>query len=342
MLLLGASVRAAAYSARRAGLDAQGIDLFADRDLAAIASAEPVPHPRHPAAPGRARRGGPPGPWLDTGCPENHPALVERIARTRPLWGVDASILRALRDPVRVAAALRRARLPAPEMRDESRGLPRDGSWLVKPLRSAGGRKIRPLGDGAGPLDEPVDVQERAAGTPLAALFVGRGCDAAPLGATWQWLGRPGAPFGDRGSVGPWPLAPAEAGRIAAVGRVPAAEFSLTGLFGMDLVLRAGWPWPVEVNPRYMASVGVLELTSGRALLADRRRPPPTRSESRPWPTCPGPARFRAGEPDLTGFARGPTLAACPRRPERHRARWRARPARGAGSGCRPRPDVLS
>jgi uncharacterized protein len=92
---------------------------------------------------------------------------------------------------------------------------------------------------------------------------------ATLLGVTWQWVGRPGAPFAYRGSVGPWPLKRPERARIAHLGRVLASAFGLVGLFGIDLILRAGQPWPVEINPRYTASVEVLELALGRALLAD-------------------------------------------------------------------------
>ena len=45
----------------------------------------------------------------------------------------------------------------------------------------------------------------------------------------------------------------------------------LRGLFGVDFVLRDGIPWPVEVNPRYTASVEVLEFAAGiRALTLHR------------------------------------------------------------------------
>jgi predicted ATP-grasp superfamily ATP-dependent carboligase len=52
---------------------------------------------------------------------------------------------------------------------------------------------------------------------------------------------------------------------------VLAAGFGLVGLFGVDFVLEGDRPWAVEVNPRYTASVEVLELALGRALLAEHR-----------------------------------------------------------------------
>src|SRR5262249_12892312 len=48
--------------------------------------------------------------------------------------------------------------------------------------------------------------------------------------------------------------------------------FGLRGLFGVDCVVRDGVPWPVEVNPRYTASVEVLEHATRRAALGLHRR----------------------------------------------------------------------
>jgi predicted ATP-grasp superfamily ATP-dependent carboligase len=48
--------------------------------------------------------------------------------------------------------------------------------------------------------------------------------------------------------------------------------FGLVGWFGVDYVHRAGIPWPVEINPRYTASIEIHELASGRPLLPEHRR----------------------------------------------------------------------
>jgi predicted ATP-grasp superfamily ATP-dependent carboligase len=54
----------------------------------------------------------------------------------------------------------------------------------------------------------------------------------------------------------------------AALGR----GFGLRGLFGVDCVVRDGVPSPVEVNPRYTASVEVIEYATGLQALALHRR----------------------------------------------------------------------
>ena len=50
LLVLGASARAWATSVRRTGLIVRAADLFADRDLVAIAAAVAIPPERYPGA----------------------------------------------------------------------------------------------------------------------------------------------------------------------------------------------------------------------------------------------------------------------------------------------------
>src|SRR5215813_1264313 len=94
LLIFGASARAAAFSALRAGLRPWCADLFADTDLRACCPALALDPGSYPQGFVQAARQGPPGPWLYTGGLENRPDLVRRLARQRPLWGNDASVLR--------------------------------------------------------------------------------------------------------------------------------------------------------------------------------------------------------------------------------------------------------
>ncbi len=275
LLILGASTRAAAMSALRAGFTPHCVDLFADRDLRAIAPVSKVDRLAYPDGLEALASQRPRSPWIYTGALENHPELVDRIARARPLWGNPGATLRAVRDPLAVAEVLARAGMPCPRVRRDPHGLPRDGSWLLKPIASAGGRGIRPLTAEAPPAAGSLPYyQERIEGIDLAAIFVGDPEGARLLGVTRQWIG--GDPvrgaFSYRGSIGPWPLAVAERARTEALGKALAASFGLVGIFGVDLVLREGFPWPVEINPRYTASVEVLELASGASFLADHAR----------------------------------------------------------------------
>jgi predicted ATP-grasp superfamily ATP-dependent carboligase len=79
------------------------------------------------------------------------------------------------------------------------------------------------------------------------------------------------APFRYCGSIGP--LEPEERLRreLERLGEELAGQTGLRGLFGVDGILRDGAFWPVEVNPRYTASVEVLEHATGLPALALHR-----------------------------------------------------------------------
>lgn len=367
LLIVGATARAAAASARRAGLRPITIDRFADRDHRILADAHrsgPEDDPRGLVAlAGRL----PPGPWIYTGPMENAPEAVDQIAANRPLWGNPGRVLRRVRDPSLVAEVLRDLGVPRPDLSRAPEGLPRDGTWLAKPVASAGGLGVDAL-DETCATDGDLWFQERVDGPSVSAVYLGRGGDGADLvGASRQWVGSIAGPFAYRGSLGPWPLGRGLADRIGRVGAVLASAFGLVGLFGVDFILNGGVPWPVEVNPRYTASVEVLELAFGWSLLARHARafdhdqvtrciegPGPRGYVGKvvvyaegaghvpeacdridvpadPWdvpteadlPDSGTP--LEPGDPVLTAFARGPTLAACARALHDRAAFWRGR-----------------
>lgn len=277
LLIVGASARAAAFSAVRAGLRPAAVDLFADRDLAAVARCVRVPPAAYPSSLVDATADFGPCPWIYTGALENHPATVAEIARRRPLWGNPAETLRRVRDPLAVWQALHDAGVPAPETRGEPDGLPLDGSWLRKPIASGGGRGVVPLraaGRSRGP-ERPSPqrsyYQKRVGGLPVSAVFVAHASGTLLAGVTLQLTGYAGSNFAYRGTLAPWPVSERERAGIMSLGELLAREFGLVGLFGVDLILQGETPWPVEVNPRYTASVEVLELASRCSLLAAHR-----------------------------------------------------------------------
>ena len=124
VLIVGASTRAAAFSALRAGLMPRCVDYFADRDLMAICTVDRVESREGVAGLERLALGLPPGPWLYTGPLENHPDRVERISRTHRLCGNAAETLRGARDPFRLVEVLRKQGLPYLETRPDARGFP--------------------------------------------------------------------------------------------------------------------------------------------------------------------------------------------------------------------------
>jgi predicted ATP-grasp superfamily ATP-dependent carboligase len=130
---------------------------------------------------------------------------------------------------------------------------------------------------------------------PVSAVFLGRRTGADLVGVTRQLVGRPGAAYGYRGSLAPWPVSSQALSRVGAAGDVLAGAFGLVGLFGVDFLLEGDCPWAVEVNPRYTASVEALELALRRPLLAGHRAACEGHPPEPPLPS-PAPVVFVAKE----------------------------------------------
>jgi predicted ATP-grasp superfamily ATP-dependent carboligase len=280
--IVGASTRSAAASAVRAGFQPLAADLFADADLRRIATATRIsPYPDGFLDWLRAVE---PPAWMYTGALENHPELVDEMAWIAPLWGNPGDVLGRVRSPWELADVLGNAGLLFPETRRSCDGLPRDGSWLAKTYQGASGSGVRTLsteygvqsmGDASvASAEHPTSAicfQRRIAGAACAAVYVASEGGAQLLGVTRQligedWLGAHG--FQYAGAIGPWPVNDAARATIEQIGHVLAEQFELIGLFGVDFVLEGGNVWTVEVNPRYTASVEVVERFSGVSALA--------------------------------------------------------------------------
>jgi predicted ATP-grasp superfamily ATP-dependent carboligase len=262
LLIAGASVRAAVQSARRAGFqDLIAADLFQDRDLGDVIGCQLSDGYRELAR--AAERLGADA-WMYTGALENLPELVESV--TVPLLGCPASALRLVRDPWRVARALCDAGLPTPQLARDAAGLPTDGTWLCKRFASAAGRHIHVVDGGRTAASSSlVYYQRRVIGPSESAVFVAAPGDCRLLGTTRQLIGvgDPGAgEFQYLGSLGPLPLSLERQRQWERIGQVLAQRFALRGLWGVDAVVADDQVWPVEVNPRYTASVEVLERTA--------------------------------------------------------------------------------
>ena len=274
LVVIGASVRAWAWSARRAGWHVRGADLFADRDLLAIADAIAVPPEDYPEGLATAADRFPPGPWCYSGALENAPDLVDALAARRPLAGCPGSVLRQVRSPRLLGRALAAAGLAFPATRDAHHGLPEDGTWLVKPRRGAAGRGIAPWhGPRAGAATESPRVwQERVPGVPVSASFILDAGGARLVGTTEQLVGLAAwhaAPFGWCGAV------EIEPGRLVdrwreqwtRVGRVLHEDFGLVGAVGVDAVAAGtGRLVVLEVNPRPTASMELVDRRTGGSL----------------------------------------------------------------------------
>jgi uncharacterized protein len=242
-------------------------DLFSDVDLQACCPSVRVSN--YPQGLIDVLLAAPAGPWMYTGALENYPQLIERMASLRPLWGNSADCVRRVRDPMAVFHALHRHDLVAPRVANSPDDLPTDGSWLVKRRHSAGGSGVSPW-QGSSATGPEVYFQQRIEGRTCGAVYLAAAGRSVFLGATQQILGddaSDGHDFRYSGSIGPLQLEPTIVNGLDRVGQALAAEFQLVGLFGVDVVLANEAVWPVEVNPRYTASIEILERAAGRSLI---------------------------------------------------------------------------
>jgi predicted ATP-grasp superfamily ATP-dependent carboligase len=264
IIIFGASVRAAAFSALRAGLRPWCADLFADADLRACCPAIRISSSTYPKGFVALSDKALPSPWMYTGGLENHLSLVERISTKRTLWGNGKRALSIVRSPVSLAKIFRSNGIRFPAIHESSTDLPLQSRWLVKPRRGAGGTGIY-FQNSIGARtrsNKQIYFQEFLKGIPCSAVYVGLREGARLLGTTRQLVGEiwlHAVPFHYCGSIGPLALEPPIQREVERIGDVLARECLLRGLFGVDFILSEGVPWPVEVNPRYPASTETLE-----------------------------------------------------------------------------------
>jgi predicted ATP-grasp superfamily ATP-dependent carboligase len=269
LLVAGVTTRALAVSAARAGWTVTAADAFGDLDLLSRAD---VLTPRvpgasfAPAAAASAARGIPAEFAAYTSNFENYPDAVGALARGRRLLGNAPAVLRRVRDPFALMRTLRGLGFETPGARATPPRAPldRDRRWLLKPRRSGGGHGTSPWRPGC-PVGRHQYLQERIAGLSGSVVFLADGHDARVLDVSRQLVGRP--EFGARGFrycgslMGPglFPAEEALRDRADALAAAVVRAFGLVGLNGLDFIARAGVPWPIEVNPRFSASMELLE-----------------------------------------------------------------------------------
>lgn len=293
ILLIGITVRMLAELATRAGYSVVSLDYFGDSDLRRLCPGISLLRDRN--------MGYTPEILVNMAGElealsvvygaslENHPHHVARLAQNRTLLGNSPQTLEQVRDPRRLAAALRSAGFSFPQtILPGVEPLPDPGkTWLWKPLRSGGGHSIRAWSgqsiaqEGAGILQEWLD------GMPGSAAFVANGRQAIVVGITRQLIGdkRFGAGgFRYCGNILPPPLPRDELrsliAQVRAIANLLTVEFGLMGLNGLDFIWQKSSPqaeaspggegrvWSIEVNPRPTAPLELMERVYGINLFA--------------------------------------------------------------------------
>jgi uncharacterized protein len=279
VLIVGVSARACAESAARAGYRVSSVDAFGDLDLRAVADVVALRRdtgmPFSPAAAAAAAGRVAARHVAYTSNFENDPQAVAALARGRRLLGNPPAVLEQVRNPIVLMRALRARGVPVPATRASAPVSGADGRrWLLKPRRSGGGHGTRPWRRGRR-VPRGAYLQERIDGVPGSIVFAADGRRSVPLGLSRQLVGE--RAFGARGfrycgsllASGGAPLFECQEDlleRAAALAAAVTEAFGLRGLNGVDFIARAGVPLPIEVNPRWSASMELVERATGASL----------------------------------------------------------------------------
>jgi len=278
VLLLAVSARAMADSAARGGHDVVAVDFFGDRDLARLTECYALhrdlglPLTAEGLAAAAAR--------FDADAVvygsnlENHPEVLDEIARGKRILGNPPEVVRDVRDWALLRRFCGEAGIahPVTLLRGEE-GRASGGRWLRKRRRSGGGHGIVPW-DGK-PLDDAHVLQSEVDGRAASVAFVADGRESRVFGVTEQLVGRSAlgaSGFAWCGNVLPLELPAAITASVRAqldhmVSRLT-RRFGLVGVNGVDVVVGrdgsgAARPYLVEVNPRFSGSMELAERAFG-------------------------------------------------------------------------------
>jgi predicted ATP-grasp superfamily ATP-dependent carboligase len=282
ILIVGISVRAMAESAIHSSYSVIAVDAFGDRDLKALAEAYSLNHDFHTRYSAGALYKA--GRRLDcdavayTSNLENHPEILERFAEGQRIIGNSPQVIESVRSWPVLFSKLRSAGFSVPEtiFTGEDRLIDPDRRWLVKPVLSGGGQGIAFLDPGIQRSSKKANecgipgfmLQEYIAGKPCSASFVANGDECVVLGITLQLIGED--EFGSRdfrycGNILPLPeMLNPETGRIILeqlyrLSKFVTQEYGLTGVNGIDFILSGDRVHLTEINPRYSASMELIE-----------------------------------------------------------------------------------
>ena len=206
---------------------------------------------------------------------ENHPAVVKKLAQGRVLLGNSEAVLRQVRDwrALRQCCGAEKILCPVTLLPGEERKADPAVGWLHKPIFSGGGLGIKSWN--GQPIDGAHILQAHVEGRSASMAFAADGQRSVIIGLTEQIIGQKelGAKgFRWCGNILPLKLdASKKDAFIGAIEKIAARltnRFGLRGVNGVDLVIAEGpdgepCPFLVEVNPRYSASMELVERAYG-------------------------------------------------------------------------------
>ncbi len=265
IVLFGASVRAAAESARRSGFRVLGVDYYGDLDCREACDSFWL--------------------WEDAQCDHLESKRAMEVflkgavsiavggvegSKMEAAMGAFSEIVRPLPDSSGLAEQLRQlTSIRTPESYDPVCCDPASlfdigRRWLRKSRVRSGGLGVRwaaVASKMALPQDSSIFFERYIAGRRLGVSFLSDGQSLVLLGVCRSLHTRKGdLPFVYSGSFGPIRVEASMALQLQTFGRELIKRTGLRGLFGADVVVdRAGEIWLLEVNPRWTASSELID-----------------------------------------------------------------------------------
>jgi hypothetical protein len=274
-LILGLSTRAIAESAVRGGNRVFTLDYFGDRDQRALVKNHSLSRDyRLPFSAANLLKASSDLEFdavLYTSNLENHPEVVGELAERADVLGNGPGVLRRVRDWAVLREFCRQRSIPHPPtlFPGEEELTTSEFNWLRKPARGGGGSGIGPW-DGRR-LNRNFVLQAYMEGLPASAAFVADGKKGVVIGLTHQLIGH--REFGANGycwcgNILPLPME-YDKSRCVLDGlqkmvSLLTRHFGLKGVGGIDVIISDGpdgrpRPFLVEINPRYTASMELIE-----------------------------------------------------------------------------------
>jgi predicted ATP-grasp superfamily ATP-dependent carboligase len=268
LILIGASVRALAFSCIRAGYQPWCIDLYADEDLAKNCPTTLITK-SFPNEISDLIKTAPVAPILYTGGLENHPALLQLLSAERAILGVTGNTLTNLRNTSELYNLLKSKQINTPAIIISTNDLNKEISYLRKPKNRSGGLGIKPFDPSKQTMVEDADFyyQEFIKGESRSAIFCFTESGFELLGVSIQSSGTQSLHADDflySGNMGPVKPCSSELKDLQTIGEIISSNYHPLGLLGMDYILNDSKVYPLEINPRYTASMEVLELSLGQ------------------------------------------------------------------------------
>ncbi|WP_417740476.1 ATP-grasp domain-containing protein [Rosistilla oblonga] len=257
IVLVGATARAAAQSARRSDIRVAAIDLFGDRDLREACDRwSPLRSDRLLA---EQLAGESVDAVVPLGGLESRLQEVDSLRKTHRVFGATAQQIRQLNDPAWLDRAAEVAGLARPP-RCTHKPSPTSG-WLFKRALSTGGLGVFPASQMPAFFDSDDWFERQILGRSFGVNFLASRdrVDSIGVAASLRSRQRP-KPFQYEGSIGLLTLPDSLQQRLQRLAEYIVQETQLRGLFGIDVIVDAAKRiWLLELNPRWTASMELFD-----------------------------------------------------------------------------------